>query len=225
MPGPSNAHPTWRPEQPGAGAPHPQPRPELVVCEECDAVYHRQTLDSDDVLRCRRCGATLDRGHWLSWDGQLALTLAALVVLIIGSLSPIVTLEMRGLRSVATLFDMTRLTWESGDELVALLSAATAFAFPLVVIVLRLWVLVPLLAGRRAPALIPAMRALRWVMRWSMVEVFMLGVLIAVVRSAGVTTVVLGPGIFAFGALTVMVTAMQASGMHGLWEHATEPAP
>lgn len=214
---------TWHREPPGAGALHPQPRHDLVVCEECDAVYRRQVLDSDDVLRCRRCGATIDRGHWLSWDGQLALTLAALVVLMIGSLSPIVTLEMRGLRSVATLFEMTRLTWESGDRAVAALSAATAFAFPLVVIVLRLWVLVPLLAGRRALALIPAMRALRWVMRWSMVEVFMLGVLIAVVRSAGVTTVVLGPGIFAFGALTVMVTAMQASGVHSLWEQATEP--
>ena len=39
---------------------------------------------------------------------------------------------------------------------------------------------------------------MRWVLRWSMVEVFMLGVLIAVVRSAGVTNVVLGPGIFAY---------------------------
>jgi paraquat-inducible protein A len=224
MPGPSNAHPTWRPEQANARAPHPQPRPDLVVCEECDTVYRRQVLDSDDVVRCRRCGATLDRGHWLSWDGQLALTLAALVVLIIGSLSPLVTLEMRGLRSVATLFEMMRLTWQSGDELVALLSAATAFAFPLVVIVLRLWVLVPMLAGRRAPALVPVMRALRWVMRWSMVEVFMLGVLIAVVRSAGVTTVVLGPGVFAFAALTVILTAIQASGIHSLWEQAMEPA-
>ena len=84
----------------------------------------------------------------------------------------------------------------------ALLSAATAFVFPLAVILLRLWVLVPLVLGRPVPALAPAMRTLRWVLRWSMVEVFMLGVLIAVVRSAGVTNVVLGPGIFAYMALT-----------------------
>jgi paraquat-inducible protein A len=65
------------------------------------------------------------------------------------------------------------------------------------------------------------MRALRWVMRWSMVEVFLLGVLIAVVRGAGVTSVVLGPGIFAFGGLTLLLTAIQASGLHGLWEQAS----
>jgi len=96
------------------------------------------------------------------------LTLAALVVFLIGSASPIVTLELRGIRSVATLYQATEMTWQAGEHLVALLSVATAFVFPLVVILLRLWVLLPLLAGRRAPGLVPAMRALRWVMRWSM---------------------------------------------------------
>jgi len=117
-----------------------------------------------------------------------------------------------------------RLTWESDEHLVALLAGATAFVFPLVVIALRLWVLVPLRATRRPAGLVPALRALRWVMRWSMVEVFMLGVLIAVVRSAGISSVVLGPGIFAFGALTLLLTSIQACGLHGLWDVA-EAAP
>jgi paraquat-inducible protein A len=211
------------PAEPDQRGLRPTPRTDLVVCEECDAVYRRQLLASDDVARCRRCGATLERGHWLSNDGQLALTLAAMVVFCIGNLSPIVTLELSGIQSVASLMQATRLTWEAGEKLVALLSAATAFVFPMVVIALRLWVLLPPAIGRRPSGLVPAMRVLRWVMRWSMVEVFMLGVLIAVVRSAGVTNVVLGPGIFAFGALTVMLTAIQASGLHGLWQQAAEP--
>lgn len=202
---------------PGAAAPVDG----YLVCEECDAVYPGQSVASDAVLRCRRCGATLARGHGLPLDGQLALTLAALVVFAIASLSPIVTLDLKGIRSVATLTEATLLTWDSGGHLVALLSAATAFAFPLAVIVLRLWVLVPLVRGRPVPALAPVMRSMRWVLRWSMVEVFMLGVLIAVVRSAGVTNVVLGPGIFAYGALTVLLTAIQAAGLQGLWRQAS----
>src|SRR5262245_40928298 len=154
------------------------PPAELLVCEECDSVYPARHLNSDSVLRCRRCGATLDRGHALGVDGQLALTLAALAVFLIASLSPIVTLELRGFHSVATLAQATWLTWESGAHLVAALSLATAFAFPLAVILLRLWVLLPLRLGLRVPQMAPVMRALRWVLRWSMVEVFMLGVLI-----------------------------------------------
>jgi paraquat-inducible protein A len=199
--------------------------PDLLVCEECDSVYPARPLASDALLRCRRCGATLARGHALGVDGQLALTLAALVVFLIASVSPIVTLELRGFRSVASLAQASWLTWESGAHLVALLSVATAFAFPLAVIALRLWVLVPLQLGRRVPAMAPVMRALRWVLRWSMVEVFMLGVLIAVVRSAGATNLVLGAGIFAYGALTVLLTAIHACGLHGLWQTAALRSP
>jgi paraquat-inducible protein A len=193
-------------------------RPDLLVCAECDALYPRPALASDGVARCRRCGATLGRGHWLAADGQLALTLAALLVYATAILSPIVTLELRGVHAVATMLEATRLTWDAGEHLVALLAAATVVVFPLLVILLRLWVLAPMVAGRPAPALVPALHALRWTTRWSMVEVFMLAVLIAVVRSAGVTNVLLGPGIFAYGSLAVLLAAVQASGLQMLWQ-------
>ena len=133
-----------------------------------------------------------------SWPSRWARCWCSLI----GSLSPIVTLELRGIHTEASLLHATWLTWQEGEHLVAALSAATAFGFPLGVILLRLWVLVPLVRGRPVRALAPVMRLLRWMLRWSMVEVFMLGVLVAVVRSAGVTNVLLGAGIFAYTALT-----------------------
>jgi paraquat-inducible protein A len=193
-----------------------------LVCEHCDAVHRDRPVASDDLLRCRRCGGVLARGHGLPLDGQLALTLGALLAFLIGSVSPIVTLELRGIHTEASLLQATWLTWQEGSHLVALLSLATAFVFPLGVILLRLWVLLPLVLGRPVPAFAPAMRVLRWMLRWSMVEVFMLGVLVAVVRSAGATQVVLGAGIFANIALTVLLTAIHAAGLQGLWQAASE---
>jgi paraquat-inducible protein A len=196
---------------------HPAPRPALIVCPECDWVYARVRLAPDQKARCRRCGATLARGHRMGVDGQLALALAAAVVFVIASLSPIVTLELRGVDSVASLYEATLWTWAAGEHLVALLAFATAFVFPLVVIALQLWVLLPLVAARRVPQAVAVMHVWRFVARWSMVEVFMLGILIAVVRSAGITDVVLGPGLFAYAALTVLLTAMQATEPRELW--------
>lgn len=193
-----------------------------LVCEHCDAVYRHRALASDALLRCRRCGAVLARGHGLPLDGQLALTVGALMAFLIGSLSPIVILELRGIHTEASLLQATWLTWQEGAQLVAVLSVATAFVFPLGVIVLRLWVLLPLVFGRPVPAFKPVMRLLRWMLRWSMVEVFMLGVLVAVVRSAGVTHVVLGAGIFAYIALTVLLTAIHAAGLQALWQAGSE---
>ena len=64
------------------------------------------------------------------------------------------------------------------------------------------------------------MRALQWTTRWSMVEVFMLGALIAIVRTSGIAYVALEPGLFAYAALTVLLTSIQAAGMRRLWQRA-----
>ena len=222
--------PTRSASAPGSAAidtatptPSPTPRADLQVCAECDALYPRTALASNAVARCRRCGATLGRGRWLTADGQLALSVAAALVYAIATLSPIVTLELRGVHAVATMLEATRLTWDAGEHLVAVLAAATVIVFPLLVILLRLWLLAPWVAGQRMSALVPALHALRWMTRWSLVEVFMLAVLIAVVRSAGVTNVVPGAGIFAYGTLAVLLAAVQATGMEALWEQ-VQPA-
>jgi paraquat-inducible protein A len=197
-------------------------RPALLACEECDALYQRRRLGPGDVARCTRCGATLGRGHWLDANGQLALASGALLVFILGNVRDIVTLDLRGAETPVTLFESIVATWTAGEHVVALLAFATAFAFPLAVILLRLYVLWPLAMGRVARGFVPAMRALRWVTRWSMVEVFMVGTLIAIVKLAGLASVIPGVGIVSYGVLTLLLAALQSSGLHGLWWHAED---
>ena len=164
----------------------------------------------------------LGRGQTLQIDGQVALASGALVVFVLGNVTDIVTLDLRGVHSPVTLHEAVWATWVTGERLVAVLAGATAIAFPLAVILLRLYVLTPLALGRRARGFVPAMRALRWVGRWSMVEVFMVGTLVAVVKLAGLASVVPGVGIFSYAVLTVLLAASQAAGLHGLWHRAEE---
>lgn len=203
-------------------APSAHVRPDLVVCDECDAVYRRRALAPREIARCRRCGSMIGRGRALSVDGQLALAIAALIVFVIGNVSDIVTLDLAGVASPVTLYESIRSTWATGQHLVAVLAGATAFAFPLAVIVLRLYVLLPLVAGVRVRGFVPAMRALRWVTHWSMVEVFLFGALVAIVKSAGLASVILGVGIFSYAVLAFLLAANQAAGLHGLWRRASE---
>jgi len=207
---------------PDAGAARGTPYPQLVVCEECDALYQRRPLAPGELARCNRCDALLERGPRVATDGQLALSAAALLVFIMGNVSDIVTLDLRGVRSPASLYESIWFTWLSGEHLVAVLAAATAFVFPLAVILLRLYVLAPMAAGRRVAGFVPAMRVLGAVTRWSMVEVFLLGALIAIVRSAGLASVIPGVGIFSYAVLTVMMAANHGAGLHALWRRAAE---
>lgn len=197
-------------------------RPDLVVCDECDALYKRRALAPNEIARCPRCGSMLGRGHALTVDGQLALAIAALLVFVIGNVSYIVTLNVAGEQSPVTLYEAIRSTWVTGEHLVALLAGATAFFFPLAVILLRLYVLLPLTLGKRVSGFVAAMRALRWVTHWSMVEVFLFGALIAIVKSAGLANVILGVGLFSYGVLAFLLAANQSAGLHGLWRRASE---
>ncbi len=197
-------------------------QPHLVLCDECDAVHERIALQPGQVARCRRCNALLGRGHVVTPNGQFAFALAALVFLLIGNLSPLVTLELRGIRLSVSLPHAIGLTWQAGQPLVALLAGATAIVFPLLLIVLRLYVLGFLSVNRLPPGFKWFMRALRWATYWSMVEVFMLSALVSIVRSAGLASVIPGVGLFAYAALTLLLTSITAAGLHTMWKRGSD---
>ena len=185
-------------------------------------MHARRALAAGTVARCLRCHALLGRGHRLSVAGQSALAVTSLIMLAIGNGFPIVTLELRGIHVETTLPEAVAHTWQTGEPLVAVLAAATALVFPLVVILLRLWLTGSLAAGRRPAGFVHGLRLLRWATRWSMVEVFLLGILIAVVRSAGIAGVVAGPALFSYVALAMLLAAEQESGLHRLWRLGSE---
>jgi len=212
------------PTSPHASAPAHEPlavpHENLIACEECDLVYERATIACDEVAHCPRCNAVVARGHRLGLEGQLALSVAALVVFVLANTYPIITLNLRGVHSEATMGGALLATWDLDQRLVAMIAAATAVVAPLMVILLRLYVTGALAASRIPPAFGVAMTLLRYSARWSMVEVFMLGTLVSIVRVAGLASVIPGAGIFSFGILTFLLAAVEAAGMHGLWERA-----
>jgi paraquat-inducible protein A len=54
-------------------------------------------------------------------------------------------------------------------------------------------------------------RTLRLAHAWSMIEVFMLGILVALAKLAHIATVVPGPALWAFGALMLLLVAASAA--------------
>ena len=197
-------------------------RPDLVVCTGCDAVHERITLARGTVARCRRCNALLGRGHVLRTESLLAFAVAALLLIIIGNSAPIVTLELQGVVTRATLPEAIEATWAAGAPVVAVLTAATALVFPLMFTLLRLYLLGSLVLGIVPRGFVPAMHLLDFVTYWGMVEVFMLGTLVAVVRGASLTSATPGIGLFAYAAVTLLITAMTAAGTHSLWKRSEE---
>ena len=189
----------------------------LVVCEHCDAVHRWRPLAAGEVARCSRCDAVMARGHRLGVHALLALTLAAAVTLLVANLTPIIEITLRGQHTRATLPGAIGLTWQAGEPLVALAAAFTAIVAPGALIVLRIAVLLPLARGRRSRHFAWCMHALREAWQWGMVEVMMVAAAVAIVRMATLAEATPAPGVFAFGALAVLLAALESGGLRHLW--------
>jgi paraquat-inducible protein A len=107
--------------------------------------------------------------------------------------------------------------WEEGHESVAVLTAITALVAPALFLGLRLYVLVPLAAGRVPRGFAACVRLLHQAGRWSMVEVFTIGALLSLVRLSSLADAAPGPGLLAFGAAMVLFAAIESAGLKHLW--------
>ncbi len=194
----------------------------LVICEYCDAVHARVLLRRKETAHCQHCGSELYRHPRLDIDMMMALTAASAIMFIIANCYPIVALDMQGLSNQATLWETILFTLDSNVGAIAVLAAASAFFFPLIQIILFSYVLIPLRAGRKPAAFAGAMHALRQLQPWSMVEVFMLGAVVSVVKLTAVADVAPQIGLWGFAVLTLLLTMLSSFDLHELWDQAAE---
>ena len=194
----------------------------LVICEYCDAVHTRAPLQRKEIANCQCCGSELYRHPRLDLDAMMALVVTSAIMFVIANSYPIVELDMQGLSNQATLWETILFTLDSNVGPIAVLAAASAFFFPLIEILLFAYVVIPLRAGRKPYAFIGAMHALRQLQPWSMVEVFMLGAVVAVVKLTAVADVAPQIGLWGFAILTILLTFLSSFDLHELWEQAAE---
>jgi paraquat-inducible protein A len=197
----------------------PRTEPSLMVCERCGKVHRWSLLAPNAVARCVRCDAVLGRGHRLGRQALLALNVAALVVFVIANCTEIITLRLRGAELSATFPQAVAAAWNEGEPVVAVIAAITALVAPALFIALRLYILLPLAAGRVVPGFAFCLRALHQVSRWNTVEVLTVAALLSLVRIAALAQASAGPALFALGTLALLLAAIESAGLRHLWWH------
>ena len=197
--------------------------PAMVVCEGCDAVYRKAELHAREVARCPRCGTELARHPGAQQHRILPLAVASLVLFVIANLFPIVEIELQGRRSQTTLLGAVLVLNSEGMSLVAMLVTATTLLFPLLQLCILFYLLVPMARPKRRgfSLLVRMMQSLR---PWGMIEVFLLGVMVAIVKLSSMATVLPGPALWAFVGLTVLLTSVLSFDPRAFWEMAFAPA-
>jgi paraquat-inducible protein A len=191
---------------------------ELVACHECDTLHYKRAVRSRSVARCSRCGAVLYRGVSARLERVTAMTLAALITFVIAQAAPIVQLETNGIVTQTTLAGAIGALWSENSEIVAVLVLCSTTLFPLIELSALLYLLFSLRAGIRPYGFNELLRVIQWVRPWGMIEVFMLGILVALVKLASLAEMRPEAALFAFGALTLMIASVVTFDPRVLWD-------
>ena len=209
----SSGHHFPRPPAPEGTAPR------LIACRDCDLLQHEVPLERHADAHCVRCNNVLYRGTRTGMNLMLALMLACAFLLIVSNLFPIAVLEAQGAHVEATLFNTVLTVYDQGRELVALLVLLTTIVLPALEIACMLYLLISLWLGRVAPNTPALFRFVLAIHPWSMMEIFLLGVLVTLVKLTDFATIIPGVSLWAFCALIVFFTmASSAFSTRDFWE-------
>ena len=197
----------------------------LIACHECDLLQREISLPPGRVVLCCRCGAKLYRSAHKSLDTPLAFLLTAAVVLLVANAYPIVGLSIQGMDNATTLFGAAHALWIQGMVPIAVLVFLTTFLVPAVELAIMGYLLLSLKCGRTPAGMTLLMRVLQYVTPWGMVEVFILGVIVALVKLTHYGSVIPDTALWAFGFLTLLLAATASSfDIRDIWDRvATVP--
>lgn len=185
--------------------------PWIIGCPHCDLVQRLPQLAPGASARCPRCNEELWRHKEDALNRTLALSLGAAVLYLVANTVPMLGLTIVGRSASTTVIGGAEHLWQEGPRLVAVLVMLTAVIAP----ALQIGLMLAIALGAHSP------QPRRWVgtllrhypttRLWSMIEVMMLGVLVALVKIADYATVIPGLALFVLGALIFLLAAMQAN--------------
>jgi paraquat-inducible protein A len=179
----------------------------MVACPECDLLQEEVDLGPRCVAQCARCGAQLFRRIPHSLDRTLACFIGAAIFLVIANAFPALSLEAQGLRNSATILGSAQALYDDNERLVAILVFMTTILLPAIEIGAMVFLLGSLRLGHVPRSLSFVYRLAEAVRPWTMMSVFLIGVLVSLVKLSHMATVVLGIGVYSLAGTIIMIAA------------------
>jgi paraquat-inducible protein A len=177
-----------------------------IACHGCDLLSSVEDLQAGQTASCPRCGHVLTRKSVDPYGKVLSYAIAGIILLIMANSYSFLSFSSTGMESVITLRETPAAIWNNGMPGIAILIAAFIIFIPAFVLVLLLLLCIPLHAGQYQPWLIPVAKTIFLIQNWSMVEVFIIGVIVSLVKIAEMATVQLGISFWAYAGFSVCFT-------------------
>ena len=201
---------------------------DLRLCPDCDLVISVPDINTVQEAHCPRCSHVIESSKPLNIPRLLALLITGLVLYLPANLYPVLYMELAGQEHNSSIWNGVQAFWNEGFTFVAVLVFFSAMLVPLI----RLLILLPILIAAYWQTKLSQTKLLQtklWqakrlyrfyihLCEWGMVEIYMLGVLVSIIKLADLATVQMGAGLFCYTGLMLVEIAVTLNlNEHKVW--------
>lgn len=170
----------------------------LIACPECDLLMVTDELIYEQQINCKRCGSLLNiyRKNMVSYSLSLALT--ALILFIPASFLTILKIDILGHSQEASVWDSVLGLYNSGMITISALVLMCGLAIPLIKLLCQLYALLAIHFNKSKHLAIFCYKLYQELKEWGMLEIYLLGILVSIVKLHGMAELHIGMGLACF---------------------------
>ena len=177
-----------------------------IACHECDLLVTLPNLETAKVVSCPRCGYVITRFHKLALARGLSYVLAAIVFCLIANLYPFLSVSTSFNGNSISLIGSIFVLFEIGEYAFAIIFFSTMLIFPLIILVLLLYMLSATYLSKPFPYLIQTYKVIFKIKEWAMAEVFLIGTFVSLVKVVSIADVELELGFWAYVIFSILLS-------------------
>jgi len=174
----------------------------LVICHQCYTLHKEVPIHDGSKACCKECGTVLYRYDSRLAEHGLALSLSALIFFIVANFFPLVKIEILGHEQFITITKMIFSLFDNGFFIVGVILSFLLFIFPLMIILIYMILFTLLRFAKGKQLTKDLLILLADISPWSMMDIFLVSILVALVKLIGYAQIHMG---IAFWALFVFV--------------------
>ncbi|MFM4702883.1 PqiA/YebS family transporter subunit [Aeromonas bivalvium] len=199
-------------------------RHDPTACEECDLLAPATLLAPGEARHCERCGHVLTRNLPEQARRPIAYGMAAIIMFVLANSFTFMSFSAKGLGQEMTFLQCITTLVEEGYLFLGAVLSLTLIGLPLVYLGSIMLVLWRLDKHMHDKALRSLSRLLCRIQPWLMVDVFLIGVLISLVKLMGMADIKMGLSFWAFvGYTLLLIKTISSLDRRWLWQRLFGP--
>ena len=169
-----------------------------TACKDCGVIIDIKSFDEASQYSCPRCHTVFYRPGE-SFDLVFVMAITSLFFFIPASFLPIMTLTILGQHHSVTLLEAVWFFANDGYFIIALIASGAGIVIPLALLSLIMMMIIPIKLNLSPKFVRNFYRMYEHLSAWSMAEVYLISIFVAIIKLSGMAELELDFGLFSFG--------------------------